>query len=566
MNFLSRFRLPASPLKLIESFVFTLILTACTSMMQFVLQGGEESKQHLIRAHRPGPYILIFALDGVGHDQMMEALQSGATPWLSTLLGARQRNGVFEHAYSVSNAVSILPSTTIPGWSSIFTGKGPAYNGISGNEFFVRETMQFLAPIPVSVEETDDVRRAISEDLVGKVLKRPTLFDTLNGPAFVSLNYVHRGADLFTADAPEVIAALTLAFKAGKLVNSIQILQESYAGLDRNSVPKVIDAIQNHGAPTVQVVYFPGIDLYTHLAENSLHAQVSYLQGTTFPLIESVLGEYRRQGVLNDTYVLFISDHGHTPVSMDTRHALATEPEMKAQGLLQSLGFRVRPSHLDVADEQSDYQAVLAYQGAMAYVYLADRSTCRVPGQKCDWSKPPRFAEDVMPVVHAFADANHGDGRFPKLKDTLDLIFAREPVPIAEDTHEYQIYDGSRLLPVSRYLAQHPRSDLIQLERRMRWLSAGPYGHRAGDVLLLAKSGLGRPITDRYYFSTPYFSQHGGASAQDSHITFMIARQNVAGEAIQKAVDGIIGDEPSQLDVVPLIRRLLMQPQNGVAQ
>ncbi|MEC4750519.1 hypothetical protein [Methylomicrobium sp. Wu6] len=85
-------------------------------------------------------------------------------------------------------------------------------------------------------------------------------------------------------------------------------------------------------------------------------------------------------------------------------------------------------------------------------------------------------------------------------------------------------------------------------------------------MLLLAKSGLERPITDRYYFSSPYFSQHGGASAQDGHITSMIARQNVAGESIQKTVDEIIGDEPSQLDVVPLIRRLLTQRQDGVAQ
>ncbi|MEC4750518.1 hypothetical protein U2W12_18885 [Methylomicrobium sp. Wu6] len=143
-------------------------------------------------------------------------------------------------------------------------------------------------------------------------------------------------------------------------------------------------------------------------------------------------------------------------MSMDTQHALATESELKAPGLLQSLGFRVRPSRLEVDDEQSDYQAVLAYQGAMAYIYLADRSTCRVPKQKCDWSKPPRFVEDVMPVVHAFVDANHGNDRFPKLKDTLDLIFAREPVPTSEDAHEFEIYDGNRLVPISRYLAQHP--------------------------------------------------------------------------------------------------------------
>ncbi|MGJ0486506.1 MAG: hypothetical protein ACR65R_18505 [Methylomicrobium sp.] len=246
---------------------------------------------------------------------------------------------------------------------------------------------------------------------------------------------------------------------------------------------------------------------------------------------------------------------------MDTDHALAAEPEMKDIGLLlQSLGFRERPVRLQESAEQSDYQAVLANQGGMAYVYLADRSTCRNPGQKCNWVQSPRFNEDVMPVVRAFYQVNQGGEGFPQLKGSLDLVLARKPVPIAQDAHEYEVYDGHKLIPIRRYLAQHPRPDLVQLDRRIRWLSSGPYGHRAGDVLLLAKSGSGRPIGDRYYFSTPYFSQHGSASAEDSHIIFMVARQNFSGDALRKTVDRIISDRPSHLDVAPLIRALLGNP------
>ncbi len=76
------------------------------------------------------------------------------------------------------------------------------------------------------------------------------------------------------------------------------------------------------------------------------------------------------------------------------------------------------------------------------------------------------------------------------MKDTLDLVFAREPTPPGQNTNEYEIFDGHRLVPIWQYLLLHPRPDLIQLNRRMRWLSAGPYGNRAGDVLLLSRSGL----------------------------------------------------------------------------
>jgi hypothetical protein len=46
------------------------------------------------------------------------------------------------------------------------------------------------------------------------------------------------------------------------------------ADLDSDSVPKLIDAINEHGFANLQVVYFPGIDIYTHETKDPLRSQV----------------------------------------------------------------------------------------------------------------------------------------------------------------------------------------------------------------------------------------------------------------------------------------------------
>ena len=50
-------------------------------------------------------------------------------------------------------------------WSSVFSGAPPAYTGVTGNEWFVREDMQFFAPAPVLIKDTDDTVQTIEHDL-----------------------------------------------------------------------------------------------------------------------------------------------------------------------------------------------------------------------------------------------------------------------------------------------------------------------------------------------------------------------------------------------------------------
>jgi hypothetical protein len=63
-----------------------------------------------------------------------------------------------------------------------------------------------------------------------------------------------------------------------------------------------------------------------------------------------------------------------------------------------------------------------------------------------------------MPVVTAFYEANRTGGAIPRLKGTIDLIFAREPVSGDRNAKPYEVFDGRKLVPVRDYSRAHPLS------------------------------------------------------------------------------------------------------------
>ena len=540
------------------------VLSACGGVLPLVTQGGEQQVGEAPPPPKPGPRVLVFAIDGAGYHELLQALHSGQAPHLQTLLGGEQQQGRFAHGYSVPNALSILPSTTVAAWASIFTGAPPAQTGVPGNEWFVREQQQFVAPGPVSISDTEDFYKTLTAGLVGNALQTPTLYERLGVRSHVSLSQVYRGATLFTTAEPTAFVTTMAKFATGVVLGEA-VKQELYVDIDQESVTKLIAALHEHGVPDLQVVYLPGVDLFTHQAEEPrvvqgeepLPMQVAYLASVTDTAIGEVLTAYEHLGALEETYVILIADHGHIPVLDDDRHALGSEGEDEPPALIAKTGFRLRQFVLNPGETEQDYQATVAYQGAIAYLYLADRSTCPQKGDRCDWQRPPRLQADVMPVVRAFYKVNTTGDPIPQLQGTLDLIFARKPRPPGQPALPFQIFDGKRLVPIPQYLTQHPRPDLLQLDTRMRWLSAGPYGHRAGDILLLARSGLERPLEERFYFSKPYRSWHGSPTLQDSHIPFILARKRDTGEQLQAIVTAALGTFPSQLDFVPLVQALL---------
>ncbi|HEX9265111.1 MAG TPA: alkaline phosphatase family protein [Candidatus Binatia bacterium] len=536
--------------------LLTLLQWSCTLILDTIWTGGETT----LDSNAPpssGQRLIIFALDGTTPDQLMQAIRSGSAPNLAGLLGREKQQGLFEHAYAAPRAWSILPSSTIAAWAAIFTGTPPAANGVAGDEWFERETATFRAPVPVSTLDTVDVSKVVSDDLIGTALRTPTLYELVQKKAYVSLLSVHRGAALYTTVAP---AAFTdfLYFLIRGTLKGIDPEKTFAASLDFSATQKVIEAIDAYGLPDVQVVYFPGIDIFTHVSEDPLVRQVRYLQRVTDKNIGDVLEIYRKKDALKGTYVIVISDHGQIPTLDEDRHKLSTDDEHSPFALLKRSGYRVRKPLLTLGELDTDYQAVLAYQGFMAYVYLADRSTCEQEHQPCDWPKPPRFKEDVLPALQAFDKANRSGELVPELKGTIDLIFGREPAPTNQAAKPFQIFDGQKLVPIGDYLNRNPRPDLIDLERRMQWLGAGPYGHRAGDILLLAKACTQLPIEQRFYFaSVSHHTWHGSACEQDSRIPFILAQAGGNGERMRALMRKFAGEVPTELSMTPLVRELL---------
>jgi hypothetical protein len=527
---------------------------------ELAAEGGEITLREPMNPIRDGTRVLLIALDGVGDEELRTMVESGRMPHLGRLFGAQRDEDLYAHAYAVPGALSIIPSTTMAVWASIFTGKPVSETGIPGNEWYAREEMRFYAPGPNTVEETDHTILSYTEGLLGNAIRVPTLFEMTDVRTHVSLMTIHRGADLLTTPELSDVARAFGATAAGVLHDE-PADRGMYRVLDEGSVDNLLRSMERHGVPDLQVVYFPGIDLYTHVADEPLVELSRYLEEVTDPAIGRILEAYARAGVLDRTYVMLTADHGHTPVIKEESHALGTGKEGEPPEVLQRAGFRMRPFVLEPEEEgERDYQATVAYQGAIAYVYLADRSTCVRPGERCSWMLPPRLEEDVLPVVRAFDRANRFGEGVPQLRGTLDLILAREPRPPGEDALPYQVWNGERLITIGDYLAANPRPEFPRFEERMRELAAGPYGHRAGDVLLLARSGMHRPLHERYYFSRVYSSWHGSPEWQDSRIPIIVAHPGRTGEQIRGVVGEVVGAEPSQLDITPLVLRLLQQP------
>ena len=540
-------------------FVSSIFLVgSCAFILDTIRTGGEkELKPAPPPSSGSGPRMIIFALDGTTPAQLMEAIQSGNAPNLAGLLGKELGRGLFEHGYAAPKALSILPSSTIAAWSAIFTGTAPARSGVVGDEWFERESGTFLAPVPVSALDSADVSKVVSDDLIGKELQTPTLYELIKKNINVSMLSVHRGATLYTTVSP---ASLTdfLGFLIKGALKGIDAEKSIAAALDLSATQKLIEAIETKGVPDLQVVYFPGIDIFTHVSEDPLERQVRYLQVVTDKRIGEILDGYRKKNALDGTYVIVVSDHGQIPTLNDDRHRLGTDDEHSPFALLKRSGYRVRKPLLTLGELDRDYQAVLAYQGFMAYVYLADRSTCAEEHQACDWPKPPRFKEDVLPALQAFYKANQSGEIVPELKGTLDLIFSREPASPGQNGKPFQIFDGQRLVPIAEYLKVHPRPDLVDLNQRMQWLGVGPYGNKAGDIVLLAKACTQLPIEQRFYFaSVTHYTWHGSACEQDSHIPFILAQVAGSGERMRSILRKFGGEAPTELMMTPLVRELM---------
>ena len=539
------------------------VLGGCSNVLgtvekaaELAAEGDARVLREPMRPVRGTDRVLVLALDGVGQDALTDALAAGDLPALGALFGgardsAGRGGGLYEQAVIANQVASVFPSETVPGWAAVFTGAPPARSGVPGNEWFDRDSAAVYAPVPVSVFTLEHTLAVWTDSLLSGAIAAPTVYERADLRSHVSLAFVYRGADLLTPpDASDVggvaEAAVETVFGG---------VDEAYAELDEDAWEGVRRGVEAYGLPDLQVAYFPGPDLVAHA--QGPEARYDYLRDDVDPLVGRVLDLYRERGALGSTTVVVVSDHGHTEVLEDDRHSLDTGGADEPPALLDALGWRVHD--FEIGPVASDADVVMTYNEAVATLTVADRSTCPEPGDACDWTAPPRLEEDVLPLARALqaASASADTAAVGGLSGTLDLVLARASDPSGRTSPPFRVlYDGE-LVPVADYLARVPRPDLVAFEERLSWLTNGPLGHRAGDVLLLAKAGAGWPLDERFYFGSPRRSAHGSAAPSDSYVALAVAREGASGAVLRETVRAAVGEAPTQLDVTRLVLALL---------
>ncbi|HEX8107176.1 MAG TPA: alkaline phosphatase family protein [Kofleriaceae bacterium] len=506
------------------------------------------------------PAMLVLALDGVSRQLLYDMLHRGELPNLAMLLGGEH----FDHAYFDHSLLSTLPSTTMAAWATAFTGVPPGQHGVTGNEYFVRETRTFVCPAPVSFADATPTLEIYTDDSLGKVIDAPTVYERLREQApdalvWVAMNHVYRGADLLLlARRTAIVGAIDgylESFAAEHLTDSSS--RKLYENLDNSALGSVLARLDKGPVPDVLTFYVSGTDLYAHTAkEGPDPARRTYLAEVVEPAIGQLLDKLRARDAGANRWIIVTADHGHTEVIKDRQHALATAPA----DVLRGAGFRPRPFKRTV-DKSDPFSAVLAYGGAMAYVYLADRSKCPGDHDVCAWDQPPRYAEDVLAAAEAFARANAGDPAVPAMTGTLDMILVRRPRPVSDIDLPFEVYvGGGRTVAIDDYLAGHPHPSYVAFAARMHDLAVGPHGEHAGDLLLLAHNGDRSDPEQRFYFASPYRSWHGSPSRADSELPFIVAHPMLRAAAIGARVRRVLGGRPFQQKVTDVILELRRSP------
>jgi len=507
------------------------------------------------------PPILLLAFDGVDRSLLYDLLRRGEMPNLAALLGGM--DGDFQHAYFSDSLLATLPSSTLAAWTTAMTGVTPAQHGITGNELFIRQWRKFGAPAPVSFSDSAPTLAVYTDNYLSTLTNAPTVYDQMrvkdpNVLCWVAMHQVFSGADRLIVTKPSIMSdAFEEAFERIAKLGDPRPTRGVFEKVDKSVVAAVIDELGKGPVPDVLTVYLSGTDLYAHIAaEGPDEARRAYLRQVVDPAMARLTERLRARDALANRYVVVTSDHGHTEVRYDDAHALAMDDQDDPPAIVRKAGFRLRPFKLDVS-AKDDFSAVLAYGGAMAYVYVADRSTCAKKDDVCDWSKPPRYEEDVLPMADAFFTNNEDGSLVPAMKGTLDMILTRRPRPYAEDDLPFEVYVGNgKTMPVTDYLKQVPHPTYVDFDERLRDLAVGPQGERAGDVLLIAHNGDRSSPDQRYYFAAKYRSWHGSPSRQDSEIPFIVANPRRSKESLRSEIEKILGPDPRQQKVTSVLLEL----------
>jgi predicted AlkP superfamily pyrophosphatase or phosphodiesterase len=286
-------------------------------------------------AAQPLQRAVIVDIDGVRRDTFETAFGDGRLPAFARIFGS---------ALWFDNASTVLPSVTMAGQASIFTGAPPARHGMVGNQWFDRRAGRIVDYMTVpgaicvyGITWFDG--DACKGGLGNGHLMAPTVYEAAAAAGFTSIvvySQYWKGAS--NPAPPSLLEAFR--FLMGGSVE--------YRAFDDSMAARAVAELKARGLPSILTLYFAGADGIAH--GDGISSQIPYLSGVIDPLLGGILDtiEALDPAWRDSTLFVLTSDHGRTDAL----------PYPEDRFLMADL-IAALPSG-----------AVVAENGGMAYVYF----------------------------------------------------------------------------------------------------------------------------------------------------------------------------------------------------
>jgi len=385
---------------------------------------------------------VIFFVDGVNAQIFQEMLQKGELPALKKYFVDR---GLY-----CPRAVDSLPAVTLPNETSVVTGLFPGHHGITGNQWFDRDSFVFHD------YDTVGQKNKLDDDYTA-----PTLYEQFPGRTTLSLFFqAHRGATRFDENAIYAGASYVMGW---------------FEYIDRMTLSMFQDAIDSARStgrfPAVTVCYLLSPDFYAYHSGVDTKEYRESLRHTDRQ-IGRVLGDMQRAGLLDKLVLALVSDHGHTPTPwhLDLRTFLRDKAglDLADDGLWESTPFEARQA------AYGKHSAVAAVTGnRYAAIYL----------------RKVRSPDGPVP-----ADSGSGRGASQPQGRTEGNSPGLEPWAVRPSSEDLQSYpsSGGRLVDVPGLLVEQEAVDVVAY-------SAGSdrvrVRRKEGEVEFRQEGGPGADIT-----------------------------------------------------------------------
>jgi hypothetical protein len=488
---------------------------------------------------------IVFLADGMRADLTSEMIDQGKLPNIKKYL--------VDRGCVVENGVSTIPSITYAAIASITTGRHPGHHDVPGNKWFDRTSGKYQNYTYIRSYQTVD-----------HDMRAPTIYEILNDKYTVTIQTAHRRG----ADRPI----------DNWMSSGINWFFGCVEDVDR-VVARRFDLISECAAqsgrwPDFILAYFPAID------------EIGHRKGSDSPEYEKALinldGQIGRicraleaNCLLDDTYLVLVSDHGHDPM----KPQCAWIPECFFQRQLNipviDHWFLDNKSSLEWHKFLKDYRVVLINGGTRRIaIHLRSGDS---------WTDQPSF-DDVSHFLernYPCAYAKTGNRDLLNLlthqpgvgivtakmdADTVLVLSAekcgqvsRRVQPDGTKTYSYQAVAGDPL----GYRDYAPTAKMVggKFYDSQTWLNASCESEypdfvpqivemfdspRAGQIVAFAASG--------WSFCTKNRSGHGSVIRADMIVPFIIAGPNISRGSIKTA--RLVDLMPTVLDMLGELDRL----------